>query len=32
MPQNNIGLLGIFFGAFTVLSYVVLHVYVRERR
>ena len=28
----NVALLGIFFGGFTVLSYIVLHVYVRERR
>ncbi|KAI0367939.1 hypothetical protein BV20DRAFT_1023294 [Pilatotrama ljubarskyi] len=28
----NIGLLGIFFGTFTVLSYLVLHFYVKEKR
>ncbi|KAI0775145.1 hypothetical protein BD413DRAFT_294544 [Trametes elegans] len=28
----NIALLGIFFGTFTVLSYLVLHFYVKEKR
>ncbi|KZV62382.1 hypothetical protein PENSPDRAFT_591484 [Peniophora sp. CONT] len=28
----NVAILGIFFGGFTVLSYIVLHFYVRERR
>jgi hypothetical protein len=28
----DISLLGIFFGTFTVLSYLVLHFYVKERR
>ncbi|KAI0080990.1 hypothetical protein K474DRAFT_1614475 [Panus rudis PR-1116 ss-1] len=28
----NIGLLGIFFGSFTVLSFLVLHFYVKEKR
>ncbi|KAK7682498.1 hypothetical protein QCA50_014298 [Cerrena zonata] len=28
----NIALLGIFFGSFTVLSYLILHFYVKEKR
>ncbi|KAH8117946.1 hypothetical protein DFH11DRAFT_867335 [Phellopilus nigrolimitatus] len=28
----NVGLLGIFFGSFTLLTWVLLHVYVREQR
>ncbi len=28
----NIALLGIFFGTFTVSSYLVLHFYVKEKR
>ncbi len=28
----NIALLGIFFGTFTVASYLVLHFYVKEKR
>lgn len=28
----NIALLGIFFGTFTVLSFLVLHFYVKEKR
>jgi len=28
----NIGLLGIFFGVFTVASYMILHFYVKEKR